>query len=129
MSFVRTLVSVCLVNSMYIVREFQEGAHTYLLVKWKSPLSFAWGVGRKCWPSSDVPSSLISMINLHSCLLFSFPIYCVQMIVSKWLPMIPGLVPTLSSHWRPDIPLKILHWVNINSKNVSYSRVQSKAKN
>lgn len=38
--------------------------HAHLLVNWMSSGSFAWAAGRKCWPSSDVPSSLISMIHL-----------------------------------------------------------------
>lgn len=58
----------------------------YSLVNWKSPESFAWGVGRKFWPSSDAPSSLISMINLHSSL--NLPNVCAQMPRPKILGLI-----------------------------------------
>lgn len=49
--------------TVWLFRNLQETRHMYLLVNWMSSGSFAWAVGRKCWPSSEVPSSLISMIH------------------------------------------------------------------
>jgi hypothetical protein len=109
---------MCLVNPICLFRELWGwDPHTYLLVNWVSPVSFAWAVGRKCWPSSDAPSSLISMINLHNCLIF-------LVLLSKYhRQMVSGLV-LVYLHTKDLMSCSEILQRKHQSESHSYSEVQ-----